>query len=401
MRISTGKLVLTTVVSLALTLSGIAATDAIATGNGNGNGGGNGAGDGTGPIYFNPATVQTLTGTLTKQYSDWTANGSGYYCGTGQHFEFTSGGTAYSLILGPAWFLSDNGISLSVGDNVTVTGSVVDAYLTGYADLFIIAIEIQGVQLRDADGYPLWRGGNGANGRGIGRGPRGQNYYDPSSVGTYSGTLSESLNFWMAYGNGNYTGSGMHYIFTANGEAFYLMLGPWRYLEDNGIELEKGLKLSVTGSVVSPYFDGYADHDYLIAKSITVGDKTVQLRDDEGYPFWRGGNALNYNAPAYDTASVGAINGAVIGVRTRTHGKNFDPGLELRVRAANQNRYTVYLGPQYYCENLGLAVANGDQVRIRGSIRNRDCVAATIQINGGRQYRLRGNNGSPRWVNGN
>ncbi len=397
-RITTGKLIVVSLASLLLAISTVAATDAVVSGNGNGNG----RGDGSGPLYFDSSTIQTLSGTLTQQYGDWNAHGSGNYCGTGQHFEFTAGGTAYSLILAPAWFLDDNGVSLSVGDSVTVTGSIVNAYITGYADKFIIATSIQGVSLRDSDGYPLWRGGNGGNGQGVGKGPLGENYYDPATVASFNGTLTESLNYWVANGNGNYTGNGMHYIFTAgSGEAFYLMVGPWRFLEDSGIELEEGLKISVTGSVVSPYFDGYTDHDYLIAQSITVDGTTVQLRDEEGYPIWRGGNALNYNAPAFNADSTGLVTGTVVSVRTRTHGKDFDPGLELRIRTNDRKRYTVYLGPQYYCENLGVAVAKGDQVRIRGSIQNRECVARTLQLDGGKQFRFRDNRGNPRWISGN
>ena len=396
------KLIKTTryaaVIVLGLVLmTAIVVADSIELGKGNGKGGG--SGDGTGPVYFDPSTVATLTGTLTQQYTDWTAKGSGNYCGTGQHFEFTAGGTAYSLILGPAWFLADNGLSLQVGDTITVTGSIVDAYLDGYADQFIIAVTVEGVDLRDASGYPLWRGGNGANGTGTGNGPQGQNYYDPSTVTTVTGTLTESLFYWNASGNGNYTGSGMHFIFTANGTQYYLMIGPWWFLEDAGIALEEGMTIKVTGSIVAPYFDGYTDHDYLVAASITVDGDTVELRDAEGYPLWRGGNSLNYSAPAYVQNQVGALSGTVTAVRVRTHGKNYDPGVELKVRATNNVRYTVYLGPQYYCEGLGLGLGKGDQVRIRASIQDRECVATSLKA-GGKLYRFRNNNGTPRWVVG-
>lgn len=364
-----------------------------------GKGGGKGSGDGSGPVYFDSSTVATLSGTLTKQYSDWNARGDGNYCGTGQHFEFTAGGTAYSLILAPVSYLNDNGLAFEVGDSVTVTGSIVDAYVSGFADQFIIAVTVNGVDLRDAAGYPLWRGGNGANGTGEGKGPQGQTYFDPNTVTTLSGTLTESLYYWNADGNGNYTGSGMHFIFTAGGQQYYLMLGPWWFLEDAGIALEEGMSIKVTGSVVDPYFDGYTDHEYLIASSITYSGQTVDLRDGEGYPLWRGGNALNYSAPSYVQEQAGVLSGTVAAVRVRSHGKNFDPGVELKVRA-NGTRYTVYLGPQYYCEGLGVGVAKGDQVRIRASIQDRECVATTLKANG-KLYRLRNNNGSPKWVSGN
>jgi len=393
----TTKQIFAIAVSLSVMLGAMALSDAVQAGNGNGNGRGGG---GNGPVYFDASTIKTLTGTLTKQYTDWDASGNGNFCGTGQHFEFTAGGTAYSLILGPTYYLEENGVSLSVSDSITVTGSIVDAYISGYADKFIIATVVEGVRIRDDAGYPAWRGGNGANGQGQGKGPQGQNYFDPDTVSSFSGTLSDSLNYWAGFGDGNYTGAGMHYVFTSNnGETFYLMLGPWWFLENSGIELEVGMKISVTGSVVDPYFEGYDEHDFLIAVSITAGGETVELRDAEGYPLWRGGNSLNYYSPNYDPTSAGVLQGEVIGVRTRTHGRNLDAGLELRLRTADR-RYNVYLGPQYFCEDLGVSVAKGDQVRIRGSIQKRDMVATTLQVDG-KLYRFRARNGNPKWVTGN
>lgn len=368
------------------------------------NGNGKGRGQGSGPQYFDPATVTTLSGTLTMQYTDWQPRGNGNFCGTGQHFEFTAdGGGIYSLILGPAWFLEESGVSLNVGDRITVTGSVVDAYISGFSDEFLIAVSITfggtTVELRDGSGFPLWRGGNGGNGQGIGRGLNGLHFFEPDTVDTFKGMLVESLNYWVGYGDGNYTGNGMHYLFeTRGGESFYLMLGPWWYLEQNGIELEPGDDITVTGSVVEPYFNAYADHDFLIASEIVVNGKTLELRDEEGYPLWRNGNRYAYQSPAYSADSLETISGTVQKVYTRSYGSNLDAGLQLKVRDGNK-RYNVYLGPQYYCESLDLSVAKGDQVRLRGSVSKRDFIASDLQV-GGKSYKFRNRSGNPLWVQG-
>jgi hypothetical protein len=370
----------------------IAPVSALADGPGHGhhyNGGGN--------SYFDPSTVQTLTGTLTQTYSDWVPMGHGNFTGTGKHFEFTAGGTVYSLILGPPEFLEENGIFLSVGDTITVTGSIVEAYITGFAEKFIIVTRIGDVDIRDENGYPLRRGGNG---KGIGIGPRGEHYFDPATVEKFNGTLTESLRFWSGYGDGNYTGNGMHYLFESDGGGtFYLMLGPYWYLEENGIELEVGLKVKVTGSVVQPYFEDYEDQDYIIATEITANGVTVKLRDEEGYPLWRSGNALCYNSPDYDGNQYGTLAGTVVAARTRTHGKNVDAGYEVVVRSGGK-RYVAYLAPQWYCEQIGLSLAKGDQVRLRGSLQNRAMVVRTLDCDGDR-IRLRDRLGNPRWVVGN
>jgi len=366
---------------------------------GNNRGGGN---QGNGNRYFDPDTVTTVSGELTRLYADWEPRGHGNHTGEGTHFELRTGdGTTYDLILGPALYLGDNGISLSVGETVTVTGSVVDSYYAAFSEnQYLIATRIvaDGVtlDLRDDDGYPLWRGGSGGGLGGFG--PNGEHYFDPATVATLSGTLIESLNFWSCYGYGNYTGSGMHFLFQSNsGAVFYAMLGPWWYLEDNGIELEVGLRVTITGSVVDPYYEGYDDHSYLIATEITSGGVAVQLRDEDGYPLWSG-TGLHYYSPSYDSGTSGALAGTVLRVRTRTHGADLDAGLELLVRSGNR-RYTVFLGPQYYCENLDVSLARGDQVRIRGSVQKRQVVANYV-VSDGERYRFRDRRGNPLWIGG-
>ena len=368
---------------------------------GDSRGGGN---QGNGNQYFDPDTVTTVTGELTRLYADWEPLGHGNHTGDGTHFELRTGdGTTYDLILGPAYYLEDSGISLSVGDTVTVTGSVVDSYYAEFSDnQYLIATRITAdgvtLDLRDEDGYPLWSGGNGGGqGRG-GLGPNGERYFDPDTVTTLSGTLIESLNFWSCYGYGNYTGSGMHYLFRSDaGDVYYAMLGPWWFLEDNGVELEVGLRVTITGSVVAPYYEGYDDHSYLIASEITVGGVTVQLRDEDGYPLWSG-TGRHYYSPSYDAGTSGALAGTVLRVRTRTHGADLDAGLELLVRSGGR-RYTVFLGPQYYCENLDMSLARGDQIMIRGSIQKRQVVANYVVCDGER-YRFRDRRGNSLWVGG-
>lgn len=357
---------------------------------------------GGGNAYFDPSTVTTLSGTITKLFEDWEPRGHGNHTGEGYHFEFTTDNdTVYHLILGPSWYMADEGINLEVGDRLTVTGSIVEPYNNTYADNdYLIAVEIlvggQTIKIRDKDGYPLWRGG--PNGRGGNIGPDGERYYDPDSGETLRGELTECLCFWSPYGHGNYTGSGMHYIFESNdGKVYYVMLGPWWFLEQNGIELEVGLKVKLTGSVVDPYFPDYDEYEYIIVTEMKVGSTIVQLRDKNGYPLWSG-TGLHYYSPAYGEGKNSLLAGTVERVRTRTHGRNLDAGVEVIFRSGG-NRYIAYLGPQYFCEQIGISLSKGDQVRIRGRVREQDVVVLRLQHNG-EGYRFRGNRGNPLWANG-
>lgn len=369
---------------------------------GRGPGNGNGNGDGSGPQYFDIDTVKTLSGTLKDVNSDWVAKGDGNYTGTGMHFVFNAGGTDYELILGPAQFLTDNGISLAVGQNVTVTGSVVDSYVSSFSNQFIIATKITAngttLEIRDANGYPLWRGSNngGANGRGPGQGPQGQNYFDSATVKTLSGTLVEVLDYWTANGNGNSTGAGMHYVFKAGGTSYYLMAGPFWFMENNGVVLEKGMNISVTGSVVDAYDSSLNQYDYLIAQSITVNGTTAELRDAEGYPLWRSGNQGDYNCPNYNTTSTTVVAGEVTAVRYRSYGAQVDTGMEIMVRA-NGKRYRTYLAPLYYCEGENVNLQVGQTVRVRGSLVDGEIVTRNLTTSTGKRYTFRKVNGSPLW----
>jgi len=137
-------------------------------------GGGHGYMGGSG-MYFDPNSIQTLSGELIEVFDDWEMWGHGNHTGGGMHFEFRAdSGKVYELMLAPDWYLEEKGISLSVGDHITVTGSVLEPYGTGFMgghmggghsndEDYLIATSLTAdgktVQLRDKDGYPVWRGG--------------------------------------------------------------------------------------------------------------------------------------------------------------------------------------------------------------------------------------------------
>ena len=369
----------------------------VAVSSAQGKGGGKGNGGGNGNSFFNPETVASFTGTLVASYEDWEPSGNGNHTAGGAHFRLQSAdGKLYELMLGSYTFLVDQGVSLNIGDSVSVTGSVVEAYLENFKDYdYIIVTVINGVTLRDADGYPVWGGSkNGGSGRGTGQN-NGNSYFDPDTVGSFSGSLTEALGLLRQSGDGNYTGNGMHYVFTAaNGTKYYAMFGPYWFMENAGIALEEGLSLSLTGSVVSPYFDEYSDHDYIIVSEVKVGGSSVSLRDENGYPLWNGTGG-HYFDRGYDRKEKDTLSGTVTAVRTRTNGANLDDGYEIKIKAENK-RYILYVAPEYFCEQLGFSVAKGDQVRVTGSVDGKDVVVRNLRTSEG-NFKFRTSNGRARW----
>jgi hypothetical protein len=228
-------------------------------------------------------------------------------------------------------------------------------------------------------------------------------YFDPDSITTIKGEFVENLGLWSCYGYGNATGNGMHMLFeSSEGTRYYAMLGPWWYLEEQGVVIQESSTAKITGSVVDSYWDGYDEYDYIIATEITVDGVTVKLRNDNGYPLWSG-TGWHYYSPGYDTSSTDVIIGTVKRTRVRTNGKNYDPGFEIIVRN-NTGRYRLFVSPEWYSDQLKLNIKKGQTIRVKGSVelvrgKRFDVVVRNIRIAGSRHV-FRSASGTPVWVKG-
>jgi hypothetical protein len=117
-------------------------------------------------------------------------------------------------------------------------------------------------------------------GAGGGMGPR---LYNPQTVTTLKGTV-ERLEQLPSMGRGG--GRGMMYngvlLSTAKG-SILVHLGPTWYMSQEKFAVMTGDPMEVTGSRVT-----LNNQPAIIAKEITVKNKTLKLRDDQGLPVWRG-----------------------------------------------------------------------------------------------------------------
>lgn len=364
-----------------------------------------------GTMFFDPGTIITVTGTVASIAPEWALWGHGNHTGGGMDIAFRADdGTSFDLMLAPDWFLQQAGIALSIDERITVTGSRVEPYDGGYhsrtlpgpggmmgggdGDDYLIAtaIDADGVELvlRDRDGYPVWRGGMD-----------GGHWFDPGTVVTLDGTLSELAGMWGAHGFGNHTGSGMHYVFEAAGDSYYAMLAPWWYLESQGLRLEDGMRALITGSVVGPYWSRHADRPYLIATELVVGGIVVALRDEWGFPLWRG-TGWHYYSPGWSDGTACEVTGSVQSIRRRRHGRQLDKGYELMLRSGGID-YRVFVAPDWYVRHLGMQLRRGDMITIEGVVlgdgRHREIVVGTLDAGDGR-WKLRTRRGDPLWMMG-
>lgn len=116
-----------------------------------------GGGWGPGGQYgrrYDPATVESLTGTVTGVERMQ----PGKAMGPGVHLQLKTDHETVSVHLGPAWYVEHQEMRLAANDRIEVKGS----RITFEGKPAIIAAEVhkgdQTMMLRDANGFPLWAG---------------------------------------------------------------------------------------------------------------------------------------------------------------------------------------------------------------------------------------------------
>lgn len=243
-----------------------------------------------------------------------------------------------------------------------------------------------------------WHRGGGHHGGGYGY--NDSNYFDPSTVYSFSGTIQAQDGFCQQYGEGNRTGGGMSYLFTADdGSRYHLMTGPFWYLDQNGIELRSGQQIVVTASQIPPHNSYYQQYDYLVVVELTVNGRSLRLRNADGLPLWSGAGESYYYCPAFDTQQYGNWNGQVLSYRTRTNGPDNEIGSELLIRDQEGMTHRVFLSPQYYCEQIGFSARIGDQAMVYGYLSEEgSIVCQKLQLNDGQPFEMRDSEGSGKWA---
>ncbi|HEY9863241.1 MAG TPA: hypothetical protein V6D21_03580 [Candidatus Obscuribacterales bacterium] len=135
----------------------------------------------------------------------------------------------------------------------------------------------------DNDFEPPCRELMGQNSPMMGQGGRGNpsgSMYDPSRVETVQGTITEiqTISRW------NRMSQRARLLVKTNTETLELHLGPPWYLEQQNFQIQPNDSVEVTGMRVN-----LGGQQTLIVGEIKKGNQTLQLRDENGYPRWMGG----------------------------------------------------------------------------------------------------------------
>jgi len=113
----------------------------------------------------------------------------------------------------------------------------------------------------------------------------GQRMYDPTTVETVTGVVTAVD---TVTGRRNRQHQGIHVQMMANGEPLTVHLGPLFYLQQQQVRVQAGDSLTVRGSRVT-----MRGEPSMIATKLTKQDQIWTLRDEQGFPRWRGQRRQN------------------------------------------------------------------------------------------------------------
>lgn len=109
---------------------------------------------------------------------------------------------------------------------------------------------------------------------------RGARNYDPKTETTVKGTVEN-----VTEQTGRRGFSGIHLGLKTADATYDVHVGPSAYVTQKGFSFVKGDEIEVVGSKVT-----MAGKDVVLAREIKKGDRTLPLRDAQGFPLWsRGG----------------------------------------------------------------------------------------------------------------
>ena len=111
------------------------------------------------------------------------------------------------------------------------------------------------------------------------RGRHSRNNYNLNKIETLNGKVVSVDTYPSQRGNSE----GIHLILKTGKELVEVHLAPSWYLEKQNFEIVAEDKIAITGSRINP--NGRRE---IIASQIKKGNEILRLRDENGFPLWRG-----------------------------------------------------------------------------------------------------------------
>ncbi len=178
-----------------------------------------------------------------------------------------------AIKVAPLWYLLDNGFEIKTGDQVLVLAA--PSLLPNDSYLYAIDITNQTdntqIVLRDANGVPLWTGGNGGGGQAT---TQSTAQSALRTIYTVTGTV-ESLNMGVGIQMPTMV------VKSDTGSLITIKLGPERIL------LSADFELKASDWVKAKYLYVSCTGQNLALELTNSSGDTLVLRDNNGRPVWR------------------------------------------------------------------------------------------------------------------
>jgi hypothetical protein len=110
---------------------------------------------------------------------------------------------------------------------------------------------------------------------------QGPRMYDPAKVDTVEGAVT-SIDTVAGRRNVNHQGIHLQVTTDASDEPIIVHVGPLSYLQNQGFTVQSGDAITVRGARVKE------GAPVLIAAELWTQNQSIQLRNDQGQPAWRG-----------------------------------------------------------------------------------------------------------------
>jgi hypothetical protein len=244
--------------------------------------------------------------------------------------------------------------------------------------------------------------------------------FDPSTATTVSGTVLTFIDYNVPNPS---TGPRLAVIQTPSNEIYKVFLAPGWYLDQLGLNLAQGTKVTVNGSMRS-----IAGNNYLVASSIGVGDKTYTIRSASGLPLGSCSSACGPGMapatvvvptpplgsgpcaapmviPAFDPKTVVREYGVIDQVYQIQTNEGSEPVLVAVLkdtsRSGDVHTYNVLLGPMSFLSGSGISFHPGQYIEVHGSEVDmaglRMLIATTVK-QGNIEFNVRSDAGAPLWT---
>jgi hypothetical protein len=231
-----------------------------------------------------------------------------------------------------------------------------------------------GSQNGECDGYGYGEDHGRNGGQGENGGPHGSGY-DLSAVVTVTGEVVE-MDFCEDDGVRRQKGNASFYLRTEANDLYFVNVAPAWFMENQEFPLAVGDVVTVTGALTQRQEECQLDEEnitVILAAEIVNGELVLVLRDELGYPVWRGTrgadngrNPGTYVGYDYDPAAETVVQGIVAEIAVGCTEENTYPGYQLILTLGDGSELMVVLGPYWYLVNQEMDLTAGTDVVITG-----------------------------------